>query len=202
MSARNPRDTEPLRRRDLAVAAACGVFVATMVGAAYAAVPFYNWFCRATGFQGTTQVATSGPAGVLDRKVRIRFDANVSGNLPWRFEPDQTSIEVRIGEVVTVGYTVVNESARETVGQASYNVTPPTVGAYFSKINCFCFTEQKLAPGEKRDMTVVFFVDPKLVQDHDQDDLDSITLSYTMYAVRQSEPPRVEVKPAIAPGRS
>jgi cytochrome c oxidase assembly protein subunit 11 len=196
------RDTGALRRRDLAVAAACGVFVATMVGAAYAAVPFYNWFCRATGFQGTTQVATSGPAGVLDRKVRIRFDANVSGNLPWRFEPDQTSIEVRIGEVVTVGYTVVNESARETVGQASYNVTPPTVGAYFSKINCFCFTEQKLAPGEKRDMTVVFFVDPKLVQDHDQDDLDSITLSYTMYAVRQSEPPRVEVKPAIAPGRS
>ena len=101
-----------------------------------------------------------------------------------------------------MGYTVVNESARATVGQASYNVTPPTVGAYFSKINCFCFTEQRLEPGEKRDMTVVFFVDPKLVKDHDQDDLDSITLSYTMYAVRQSEPPRVEVKPAVAPGRS
>jgi cytochrome c oxidase assembly protein subunit 11 len=202
MSARNSNHTGPLRRRDLAVAAACGVFVATMVGAAFAAVPFYNWFCRATGFQGTTQVATSAPAAVLDRKVTIRFDANVSGNLPWRFEPDQTSIEARIGEVVTVGYTVVNESARATVGEASYNVTPPTVGAYFSKINCFCFTEQALAPGEKRDMTVVFFVDPKLVQDHDQDDLDSITLSYTMYAVRQSEPPRVEVKPAIAPGRS
>jgi cytochrome c oxidase assembly protein subunit 11 len=202
MSDRNSHHTGALRRRDLAVAAACGVFVATMVGAAFAAVPFYNWFCRATGFQGTTQVATSAPAAVLDRKVTIRFDANVGGNLPWRFEPDQTSIEARIGEVVTVGYTVVNESARTTVGEASYNVTPPTVGAYFSKINCFCFTEQKLAPGEKRDMTVVFFVDPKLVQDHDQDDLDSITLSYTMYAVRQSEPPRVEVKPAIAPGRS
>jgi cytochrome c oxidase assembly protein subunit 11 len=202
MSARNSNHTGPLRRRDLAVAAACGVFVATMVGAAFAAVPFYNWFCRATGFQGTTQVATSAPAAVLDRKVTIRFDANVSGNLPWRFEPDQTSIEARIGEVVTVGYTVLNESARATVGEASYNVTPPTVGAYFSKINCFCFTEQALAPGEKRDMTVVFFVDPKLVQDHDQDDLDSITLSYTMYAVRQSEPPRVEVKPAVAPGRS
>jgi cytochrome c oxidase assembly protein subunit 11 len=202
MSARNSNHTGPLRRRDLAVAAACGVFVATMVVAAFAAVPFYNWFCRATGFQGTTQVATSAPAAVLDRKVTIRFDANVSGNLPWRFEPDQTSIEARIGEVVTVGYTVLNESARATVGEASYNVTPPTVGAYFSKINCFCFTEQALAPGEKRDMTVVFFVDPKLVQDHDQDDLDSITLSYTMYAVRQSEPPRVEVKPAIAPGRS
>ena len=149
MSARSPRDSKPPRRRDLAVAAACGVFVATMVGAAYAAVPFYNWFCRATGFQGTTQVATSAPAAVLDRKVRIRFDANVAGNLPWRFEPDQTSIEARIGEVVTVGYTVVNESARATVGEASYNVTPPTVGAYFSKINCFCFTEQTARAGRE-----------------------------------------------------
>jgi cytochrome c oxidase assembly protein subunit 11 len=101
-----------------------------------------------------------------------------------------------------VGYTVVNESARETVGEASYNVTPPTVGAYFSKINCFCFTEQRLKPGEKRDMTVVFFVDPALVKDSDQNDLDSITLSYTMYAVRQSEPSRVEAKPTPAPGRS
>ena len=196
------KDPRPPRRRDLAVAAACGMFVATMVGAAYAAVPFYNWFCRATGFQGTTQVATSAPAAILDRKIQVRFDANVAGNLPWRFEPDQTSIDVRIGEVVTVGYTVVNESARETIGEASYNVTPPTVGAYFSKINCFCFTEQRLAPGEKRDMTVVFFVDPALVKDHDQDDLNSITLSYTMYAVRPSEPPRVEARPPLAPGRS
>src|ERR1700730_18635456 len=119
MSACNPRDTSPQRPRDLAVAAACGVFVATMVGAAYAAVPFYNWFCRATGFQGTTQVATSAPGNVMNAKIRIGFDANVTGNLPWRFEPDQTSIEARIGEVVTVGYTVVNESARETVGEAA-----------------------------------------------------------------------------------
>jgi cytochrome c oxidase assembly protein subunit 11 len=202
MNAPNPRDTGPLRRRDLAVAAAAGLFAATMVGAAFAAVPFYNWFCRATGFQGTTQVATAGPGQVLDRKLKIRFDANVAGNLPWRFEPDQTDIDVRIGEVVTVGYTVVNESARETVAEASYNVTPPTVGAYFSKINCFCFTQQRLEPGEKRDMTVVFFVDPVLVKDHDQDDLNSITLSYTMYAVRQPEPPRVEAKPTPAPDRS
>ena len=202
MSARSPRDTRPQRRRDLAVAAACGVFVATMVGAAYAAVPVYNWFCRAPGFQGTTQVAIVAPANMLERKVRIRFDANVAGNLPWRFAPDQTSIEARIGEVVTVGYTVVNDSARETVGEASYNVTPPTVGAYFSKINCFCFTEQRLKPGEKRDMTVVFFVDPELVKDPDQNDLNSITLSYTMYGVRQSEPPRVDARPTLAPGRS
>jgi cytochrome c oxidase assembly protein subunit 11 len=190
-----------LQRRDLAVAAAAGLFAASMVGAAYAAVPLYNWFCRATGFQGTTQVASKAPSQVLDRKISVRFDANVAGNLPWRFEPDQTSLEVKIGEVVTVGYTVVNESARETVGEASYNVTPPTVGAYFSKINCFCFTEQKLKPGEKRDLTVVFFVDPALVKDQDQDNLHSITLSYTMYGVRQSEPSRVEAPP-LAPGRS
>jgi cytochrome c oxidase assembly protein subunit 11 len=202
MSASNPKDAWPQRRRDLAVATACGMFAAMMVGAAYAAVPFYNWFCRTTGFLGTTQVATSAPGNVLERKVRIRFDANVTGNLPWRFEPDQTSIDVKIGEVVTVGYTVVNDSTRETVGEASYNVTPPTVGAYFSKINCFCFTEQRLGPGEKRDMTVVFFVDPALVKDPDQDNLNSITLSYTMYAVRPAQPPHVEATPTPAPGRS
>ena len=121
----------------------------------------------------------------------VRFDANVAGGLPWRFEPEQTSIEVRIGEVVTVNYVVTNESARETVGQASYNVSPPTVGAYFTKINCFCFTEQRLKPGETREMPVVFFVDPALAKDSEQDDLTTITLSYTMYPVRQSEPQRV-----------
>jgi cytochrome c oxidase assembly protein subunit 11 len=184
------------------VAAACGAFVAVMVGAAYAAVPLYNWFCRTTGFGGTTQVATMGPARVLDRKVTVRFDANVNGGLPWRFEPEQNSIEVKLGEVVTVSYRVVNESARETVGIASYNVSPPTVGAYFSKINCFCFTDQRLKGGEKRDMTVVFFIDPALAKDSEQDDLDTITLSYTMYPVRHPEPPRAQNGPVPAPGRS
>jgi cytochrome c oxidase assembly protein subunit 11 len=190
------------RRRDILVAAGCGAFVAVMVGAAYAAVPFYNWFCRTTGFGGTTQVATAGPARILDRKVTVRFDANVHGGLPWRFEPEQNSIEVKLGEVVTVSYRVVNESARETVGVASYNVSPPTVGAYFSKINCFCFTDQRLKGGEKRDMTVVFFVDPALAKDSEQDDLDTITLSYTMYPVRQPEPPRAQNGAVPAPGRS
>jgi cytochrome c oxidase assembly protein subunit 11 len=190
------------RRRDVMTAAACGVLVAAMVGAAYAAVPLYNWFCRTTGFGGTTQVAAAGPSHVLDRKLKVRFDANVAGGLPWRFEPEQTSIEVRLGEVVTVGYRVVNESARETTGVASYNVSPPTVGAYFSKINCFCFTDQRLKAGEKRDMMVVFFVDPALAKDSEQDDLDTITLSYTMYPVRQPETPRVENGATPAPGRS
>ena len=190
------------RRRDLMTAAACGVLVAAMVGAAYAAVPLYNWFCRTTGFGGTTQVAAAGPSQVLDRKLKVRFDANVAGGLPWRFEPEQTSIEVRVGEVVTVAYRVVNESARETTGVASYNVSPPTVGGYFSKINCFCFTDQRLRAGEKRDMMVVFFVDPALAKDSEQDDLDTITLSYTMYPVRQPERPRVENGATPAPGRS
>jgi cytochrome c oxidase assembly protein subunit 11 len=190
------------RRRDLAVAAACGLFAAAMVAAAYGAVPLYNWFCRATGFNGTTQVAAAAPATVLDRTMTIRFDSNVAGSLPWRFEPDQTSIKIRVGEVVTVGYTITNESSRATAGEASYNASPPTAGAYFSKINCFCFTEQRLQPGEKRDMTVVFFVDPKLAQDSEQDSLDTITLSYTMYAVRPPEPPHAQAIPAPAPPRS
>jgi cytochrome c oxidase assembly protein subunit 11 len=190
------------RRRDILVAGACGVFVAAMVGAAYAAVPLYNWFCRTTGFGGTPQVATAAPADILQRRVKVRFDANVAGGLPWRFEPEQNSIEVKIGEVVTVKYRVVNESARETVGIASYNVSPATVGAYFSKINCFCFTDQRLEAGEKRDMTVVFFVAPDIVRDSEQDDLDTITLSYTMYPARQAEPARGENATAPATGRS
>jgi cytochrome c oxidase assembly protein subunit 11 len=172
--------------RDAVVAAICGLVVVLMVGASYAAVPFYDWFCRATGFNGTTQVATSAPAsGPLARKIAVRFDANVAAGLPWRFEPEQTEIEVRIGEVVTVFYTVTNQSARPTTGQAAYNVAPLTVGAYFQKINCFCFTEQTMAAGEKREMPVVFYVDPALVADHENDGLNSITLSYTFYPVRE-----------------
>ena len=175
--------------RDAAVASICGFVVVLMVGASYAAVPFYNWFCRATGFNGTTQVATSGPASApLARKIAVRFDSNVAPGLPWKFEPEKTEIEVRIGEVITVYYTVTNQSARTTTGQAAYNVAPLTVGAYFQKINCFCFTEQTMAAGEKREMAVVFYVDPELVKDSDNDGLNTITLSYTFYAVRNPAP--------------
>jgi cytochrome c oxidase assembly protein subunit 11 len=175
--------------RDAMVAAICGFVVVLMVGASYAAVPFYNWFCRATGFNGTTQVAEAAPtAAPLERKIAVRFDSNVAGGLPWKFEPEQTEIQVKIGEVVTIYYTVTNQSARTTTGQAAYNVAPLTVGAYFQKINCFCFTEQTMAPGETRQMPVVFYVDPALVKDSDNDGLNTITLSYTFYPVRDPAP--------------
>jgi cytochrome c oxidase assembly protein subunit 11 len=152
-------------------------------------VPFYNWFCRATGFNGTTQVAISAPPSAsLARKVAVRFDSNVAPGLPWKFEPEQNEIEIRIGEVATVYYTVTNQAARTTTGQAAYNVAPLTVGKYFEKINCFCFTEQTMAPGEKRQMAVVFYVDPSIAADSENDGLNTITLSYTFYPVRDPAP--------------
>ena len=195
-------DTSQARRkrgRDVVVAAACGAFVALMVGMSYAAVPLYTWFCRATGFGGTTQVASAAPAGVLDRKITVRFDANVGPGLPWKFSPEVNAIDLKIGEVATVLYKITNESARPTAGQAAYNVTPPTTGAYFTKINCFCFTEQRLKPGETREITVVFYVDPALAKDADQDDLNTITLSYTFYPVRDPQPANSAELPG--PGR-
>jgi cytochrome c oxidase assembly protein subunit 11 len=176
-------------RRDMVVAASCGAFVALMVGASYAAVPFYDWFCRATGFGGKPQIATSAPQGALGREITVRFDGNVTGSLPWRFQPEQNSIQARLGEVVTVNYVATNLSARETLGQAAYNVAPATTGSYFQKINCFCFTEQRLGPGETREMPVVFYVDPSLAKDSEMDDLNTITLSYSFYALRDAPKP-------------
>ena len=193
MDMEQPQTTKPAPRltRDALVAGICGLVVVLMVGASYAAVPFYNWFCRATGFNGTTQVSTAAPSGgALKRTIAVRFDSNVSGGLPWKFEPEQTEITIPIGQVTTIYYTVTNQSARTTTGQAAYNVAPLTVGSYFQKINCFCFTEQTMAPGEKREMPVVFYVDPALAADRENDGLNTITLSYTFYPVRDASPPK------------
>ena len=183
------RQTQSPRKspRDFIVAFACGAFVAAMVGVSYAAVPLYSWFCRTTGFGGTTQVAKSAPTQTSSRIVTVRFDSNVAPGLPWSFEPERRTIDVRLGEVVTVYYTATNESPRVTTAQAGYNVTPPTVGAYFEKINCFCFTQQTLKPGEKREMAVVFYVDAKLAKDSEQNGVNNITLSYTFFLVQEPE---------------
>lgn len=176
-------------RRDTLVAAICGAVAAGMVGMAFAAVPLYDWFCRTTGFGGTTQVSVVAPGEVLDREVTIRFDSNVAPGLPWRFVPEQNTITARIGEVKTVYYKVINMAAREITAQAGYNVTPPQVGLYFHKINCFCFTEQTMKPGETREMAVVFYVDPAIAKDSDQESLNTITLSYTFFPLEAPPKP-------------
>ena len=195
--AQPPHHNRPLKR-DTLVAALCGAVVALMVGASFAAVPFYNWFCRTTGFGGTPQVATAAPTHALGRRLAIRFDSNVAPGLPWHFVPEQNEINVRIGEVATVYYKVINQSARAITAQATYNVSPPTVGAYFTKVNCFCFTRQTLQAGETREMAVVFYVDPAIVKDSEQDHLNTITLSYTFFRLPDSQPvaeaPRATLK--------
>ncbi len=190
------RDDKKLRPRDLVVAACCGAVVALMVGASYAAVPLYDWFCRTTGFGGTTQVAEKAPDTILGRTIAVRFDSNVAPGLSWKFEPEQNEIKVRIGEVATVHYKVTNTTARAISAQASYNVTPLQIGGYFNKINCFCFTEQTLQAGETREMAVVFYIDPTIADDREQNDLNTITLSYTFYRMREPARPLAQTDKA------
>ena len=193
-----PKPPAPPLRRDLLIAFCCGGVVAIMIGMSFAAVPLYSWFCRTTGYGGTTQVAKAAPQQTSDRSITVRFDSNVAAGLPWRFEPEQRTIDVKLGQVVTVYYSVTNEAARVTAGQAGYNVSPSTVGIYFEKINCFCFTEQTMKPNERRDMAVVFYVDPKLAEDSEQDRVDLITLSYTFYPVRVPD----QAAASTLPGKS
>jgi len=198
-SSRSHRPSRP--GRDMMVASVCGVVVAVMMGAAYAAVPIYNWFCRVTGYNGTAQIATSLPTRQLERTIAVRFDANLGPGLPWKFEPEKTEINVRLGDVVTAFYTVTNRSSHTVSAQAAYNVAPLTAGADFQKVNCFCFTDQTLAPGETREMPVVFYVDPALAADAEFNDLNTITLSYTFYPVREANPKPLAAKDAGAPAK-
>lgn len=159
--------------------------ILTMGALAWAAVPFYNWFCKVTGFGGTTQVATQVSDTVLDQMIRIRFDANADKDLGWTFRPMQTKMDIKIGENGLAYFEAINTSDHPITGTASYNVAPDVSGYYFEKIQCFCFTEQTLQPGERVEMPVSFFVDPGIVKDRDASWVRDITLSYTFH---RSEP--------------
>jgi len=158
------------------------VSVVIFMGAmAWASVPFYDWFCRVTGFGGITQVAESGSDTVLSETIKVRFDASLERNMPWEFKPAQREMEIQIGATGLAFYEAYNPTDRPVAGTASYNVTPYEVGGFFSKIDCFCFEEQVLMPGERVQMPVTFFVDPEIVEDRDAKYTKVITLSYTFY---------------------
>src|SRR5690606_16832131 len=158
-----------------------------MLGLSYAAVPLYAMFCQVTGFAGTTQRAERPSDTVLDRAVTIRFDSNVAQGLGWTFEPVQRKVDVKIGENALAFYRAENTSGRPVTGTATFNVTPEIAGSYFNKIECFCFQEQRLEPGESVDMPVSFFVDPAILEDETASHLTQITLSYTFYPVEESK---------------
>jgi cytochrome c oxidase assembly protein subunit 11 len=179
----------PNHDRNLLVAAGCGAVVGLMVALAYAAVPLYDWFCRTTGFGGVPLVAKQAPSGPIARRITVRFDGNVAGGLPWSFAPEKNEIELAVGETVLVHYAAKSQAPRDTVGIASYNVSPPEAASYFNKIQCFCFTDQRLSPGEKADMPVVFFIDPAIDQDPEFKSLRTITLSYTFFPSKRTPDP-------------
>lgn len=158
-----------------------------MTSLSFAAVPFYDWFCRVTGFGGTTQVATEAPDQILERTIQIRFDASTDAGMPWEFKPAQRTMTVRIGENALAFYEAYNPTDRVVGGTASYNVAPDAAGGFFSKIACFCFTEQILQPGERVQMPVSFFVDPEIVKDREGKFVKEITLSYTFYETPLTE---------------
>jgi cytochrome c oxidase assembly protein subunit 11 len=205
----NQGHSSTLHRRHRAVALWCAVIVAAMVGAAYAAVPLYRLFCQATGFDGTPRVASKPSSTVLDRTMVVRFDANVAPGLAWRFEPVETTATVRIGENSLAFFRATNLADRPVHGTATFNVFPEQAAVFFNKLQCFCFTEQVLEPGQSVEMPVSFFIDPQIVHDKDAASTTHITLSYTFYPVVPkpglASPGPEAVKPAggdgLAPAR-
>ena len=165
---------------------AVGVVVG-MGSLAWASVPLYDWFCRVTGYGGETNVAAAGSDTVLDQTIRVRFDASLDRDMPWTFRPEQREMELRIGETGLAFYEATNPTDRPVAGSASYNVAPFQAGGYFTKIDCFCFEEQVLQPGETISMPVTFYVDPSIVEDRDAEGVHTITLSYTFYEIDPPE---------------
>lgn len=183
-----PEKSETASRRDpvrrgthRGVAFACLAAFAFMGAMSFAAVPLYRMFCQVTGYGGTTKRAEKAPDKVLNRIIRVRFDANVAPGMPWDFQPEQRYVDIKVGENTLAFYKATNTSNASVAGAASFNVSPDIAGLYFNKIQCFCFTEQTLAAGQAVDMPVSFFVDPKIVDDQDAAGIEEITLSYTFY---------------------
>ncbi|MEM6308892.1 MAG: cytochrome c oxidase assembly protein [Pseudomonadota bacterium] len=157
--------------------------VVLMGGLAWASVPFYDWFCRVTGFGGTPIIADAGADQVLDQTIKIRFDASLERDMPWDFKPVAREVEIRIGETGLAFYEAYNPTSKPVAGSASYNVAPYDASGFFMKIDCFCFEEQVLQPGERVQMPVTFFVDPEIVKDREGQHVHTITLSYTFYEI-------------------
>lgn len=168
------------------------VMVTTLVACAMLALglsakPLYNTFCKVTGYGGTTRIAESSSTQTLNRDITVRFDSNIAPNLPWTFKPEQKQVTTKLGENTLIFYRAKNNSSKPVVGTASYNVTPIKAAPYFSKIQCFCFTEQKLEPGEEVRMPVLFYVDPQLDEDERNNEIKTIILSYTFYPVEHPD---------------
>jgi cytochrome c oxidase assembly protein subunit 11 len=180
------KDTDGKTGRRI-VALSLAALVAGMIGMSFASVPLYRLFCQVTGYGGVPQRADKAPGEVLDRTIKIRFDGNVDGSLPWTFAPVQQTMDVKIGETALAFFKASNNSSTPVTGRAIFNVSPELAGRYFTKIECFCFKQQTLEAGQAVEMPVTFFVDPKIVDDDDTKNITEITLSYTFY--RSNEPP-------------
>ena len=184
---RSKPEPTPQAKRNAKVGMICALGFLAMIGAAYASVPLYKAFCQITGFDGTVRKAEVAPDKVLDRKLTIRFDANVR-DLPWKFTAEQTSQDVRIGETGLAFFKVTNNGDQPITGRAIYNVVPESAGAYFQKLECFCFSDQTIAAGETIEFPVVYFVDPKFAEDTETKGKSEVTLSYTFFRSVESEP--------------
>ena len=180
---------QPNPAKNLRVAIIAGGVAAGMVGLSYAAVPLYRLFCQVTGFGGTTQRAEAAPERATDSIISVRFDANTSGNLAWSFHAVQTSMTVKVGEQNMAYYKATNISDQPVTGTAVFNVTPVQAGAYFNKIQCFCFTEQTLQPGQEVTMPVLYYVDPAMLDDPNMNGVEQITLSYTFHRAKDPVTP-------------
>lgn len=177
-----------LQRRNRRLMLSCVGLVAFMVAGSFASAPLYRLFCQVTGFGGTPLRAERAPDKAAERTIIVRFNADIDPALPWQFRPVQREIRVKLGEDTLAFYSAVNRSGEASTGNAMFNVTPEKAGQYFNKIDCFCFKEQTLAPGQSADMPVNFFVDPALMKDVNMDDVKTITLSYTFF--RAKDQPR------------